>query len=210
MDLQNNKIYFFQEQINYLFEKFGISEPKNIEDLFKIQKFYNEELIKIKKKEIPIYRELDSNDIRDCILDELQEFKKELPYEFNFKTYRFKEFSPDKLKEEFTDILNFMLCKAIKNEDINFFENAWKNYNSKGIYSELDTIDKNDLSVAIRIFEHWAVSAEFEVANTKSIAEYAVSSYLELGTIFGFSKEIIYEQYWKKFLYNCKRDLKME
>lgn len=212
LDFLNNyeTVYHYSKTINYLFEKFGISEPKNIEDLFKIQKFYNDELIKIKKKEIPIYRELDSNDIRDCILDELQEFKKELPYEFNFKTYRFKEFSLDKLKEEFTDILNFMLCKAIKNENVNFFENAWKNYNSKGIYSELDTIDKNDLSVAIRIFEHWAVSAEFEVANTKSIAEYAVSSYLGLGAIFGFSKEIIYEQYWKKFLYNCKRDLKME
>lgn len=203
-------VYHYSKTINCLFEKFGISEPQNIEDLFKIQKFYNDELIKIKKKEIPIYRELDCSDIRSCILDEIQEFKKELPYEFNFKTYRFKEFSPEKLKEEFVDILNFLLCKSLKNKTAEYLIDVWNAYNSRAVYAKLETIIKNEMDLAIKHFEYWATEAEFELANYKKIETFTVSSYLELGAIFDITKEVIYEQYWKKFLFNCKRDLKME
>ena len=195
---------------NNLFEKYGISKPKNIEDLFQIQKFYNEELIKIKKKEILNYRELDCFDIRSCILDEIQEFKKELPYNFNFKTYRFKEFSPEKLKEEFVDILNFLLCKSLKNKTAEYLIDVWNAYNSRTVYAKLEMIIKNEMDLAIKHFEYWATEAEFELANHKKIETFTVSSYLELGAIFEITKEVIYDQYWKKFLFNCKRDLKME
>ncbi|MDD7411322.1 dUTP diphosphatase [Fusobacterium gastrosuis] len=203
-------VYHYSKITNYLFEKFGISNPKNIEDLFKIQKFYNEELIKIKKKEILNYRELDCFDIRSCILDEIQEFKKELPYNFNFKTYRFKEFSPEKLKEEFVDILNFLLCKSLKNKTAEYLIDVWNAYNSRTVYAKLEMIIKNEMDLAIKHFEYWATEAEFELANHKKIETFTVSSYLELGAIFEITKEVIYDQYWKKFLFNCKRDLKME
>ncbi|MDY4010438.1 MAG: hypothetical protein SOY60_02040 [Fusobacterium gastrosuis] len=202
--------YYHSKMANNLFEKYGISKPESIEDLFKIQKFYNDELIKQKKKEMPYCRALDLNDIRDSILDKLQEFKKELPYKFNFQNYRYKEFCFDRLRERFVNILNFLLCKVIKSESIYFFENAWKSYEIKNIYSHLENIDKNDLTVAIRNFEHWAATAEFEIINQRSIEIYTVHSYLELGAIFEITKEVIYAQYWKKFLFNCKRDLKME
>lgn len=193
-----------------LFEKFGITKPKSITDLFKIQEFFNEELIKRKKEENKNYRELDFYDIRDCILDEIQELKKELPYKFNFRTYKFKEFSPENLKEEFVDIVNFLICKAIKNERVYYFENAWKNFQTKGFHPRLESISKNNLNIAIRIFEYWSTEREFSILNSMEIEELTVNSYLELGEIFGFSKETIYEQYWKKFLFNCKRYLKLE
>lgn len=191
----------------YLLENFDIEKPNSIKELFKIQNFFNKKLIEIKKKEFLMYREPDFYDLRDCILDELQEFKKELPYKFNFKTYNKKDFSPGKLKEEFVDILNFILCKVLKNEDTKHFETAWNDFEFKENSNNFENISKKELDIALRYFQYWATEADFEMNYFKKIDINTAHSYLQIANLIGYSKNDIYEQYWSKFLLNCERYL---
>lgn len=175
--------------------------PKSFNDLLNLQDFYNKKIIEKKKQEIPYYRELDFNDIRNCILDEFQEFKRELPYKFNFKTYRYKEHNPDKQLEEYVDTLNFVLCKIIAIED-NYSNESWENFVPEKVLEK----DKKTLEKIMRNFEYYSTQAEFDGLENRNVYPWMITYYLEIGYFFGYSKEKIYNQYWKKFKDNCVRE----
>lgn len=187
-----------------MIEKFikenNLNKPVNFNDLLNLQDFYNKKIIQKKKEEIPCYRELDIWDIRSCILDEFQEFKRELPYEYNFKTYRYKDHNPEKQLEEYVDILNFMLCKILVVKE-NYSEEAWQDFASEALEK-----DKKILEKMIINFEYYATQAEFFDFENRYVYPYMIDYYLKIGNFFNYTKEDIYNQYWKKFLENCKRE----
>ena len=85
-----------------------ISKPRSFDDLLYLQKLLDNEVSKPRKNGF-VPRKRNDMDILSALDDEFQEWQKELPYEYNFKTWKQKEYSREKELEEFVDILFFFL-----------------------------------------------------------------------------------------------------
>lgn len=131
-------------------------------------------------------------DIRGALDDELQEWYRELPDEFNFKTWKEKKYDREKELIEITDILFFFLQYAnhypkscLKNDMEKVFEEFGRGIG--GVWYEMINIKRN----------LWAGH------DYKGIVE-AFKHYISLITCRGFTKEEIINQYIKKWEVNIK------
>lgn len=97
----------------------NINKPQNFEDLLKLQKVLDEEVGKPRENGF-IPRKRNYIDIFFSIDDEIQEWLKELPKQFNFKTWKQKEYNRENELEEIVDILFFILqaCNMSNRPDI--------------------------------------------------------------------------------------------
>lgn len=85
-----------------------ISKPRCFNDLLKLQRILDENIEKNRNNGF-VPRKRNVLDILLAIDDEFQEWLRELPYEYNFKSWKQKEYSREKELEEFVDILFFFL-----------------------------------------------------------------------------------------------------
>lgn len=181
-----------------------IREPKSFEDLLYLQSVLDNMVAKPRKNNFtPRTRE--ELDILLSIDDEFQEWLKELPKQYNFKTWKQKEYDLEKELEELTDILFFFLqyfnhkkaftekmCTSIEIEDINK-----KMKKMEKIFFHTDVIDCN-LRTKIHLFKNYLWSKE--VIDGKLFTEY-----MDLVQYRGFSKEDLLKTYWGKWQKNMQR-----
>lgn len=181
-----------------------IKKPENFKDLLYLQKILDDEVAKPRKNSF-VPRKREELDILLSIDDEFQEWLKELPKIYNFKTWKQKEYDLEKELEELTDILFFFLqyfnhkkiftermCTNIEIEDIN------KKIDKIGkIFSHTDVIDCN-LRTKIHLFKNYLWSKE--VIDGKLFTEY-----MDLVQYRGFSQEDLLNTYWEKWQKNMKR-----
>lgn len=169
-----------------------MSQPVNFKELLELQLTLDHETTK-KRKNGFNPRERTELDIKLALDDEFQEWLKELPSEYNFKTWKQKEYSRAKELEEFVDILFFFLQyslfehKVVKfqyEKDFNYLE--YEILNSKGVR----------LKTLICKFKE-------ELWNDKMLTIFR--TYLCLMEKRKFTKMEILETYYKKWQANMKR-----
>ena len=144
-------------------------------------------------------------DILLSIDDEFQEWARELPDEYNFKTWKQKEYSRERELEELTDILFFFLqyChyaeefakKVCGKIEIEVTDKQIKELEK--IFLNTEVIDCN-LGTKIYMFKHELWSKE--VMDVK-----AFNKYIDIVNCRGFSKEELINCYCKKWNKNMER-----
>lgn len=170
-----------------------MNKPTKFKELLELQRVLDEEINKNRNNGF-IPRERSLSDILFAIDDEFQEWLKELPYEYNFKTWKQKEYSREKELEELTDVLFFFLqyCHfEIELLEPNF-ELMFDNFGTKGV----DFSTKVDLMYLILEFKEELWSAG---------PKYCFNLYLWIVYKRGFTKEDLLETYWKKWQTNITR-----
>ena len=152
-------------------------------------------------KSIPngvIPRERTLLDIKLALDDEFQEWLKELPKEYNFKTWKEHEHDRYKEVEELTDVLFFIL------QLLNYFGNERTNEISAYWYDNFEFfeyfLDENSLMETIKEFKRylWRIV-------TESNMNYIINYFVNLAILRGFTKEEITDTYFKKWEKNMKR-----
>ncbi len=130
-------------------------------------------------------------DIMLSIDDEIQEWLKELPTEYNFKTWKEKTYNREKELIEFTDILFFLLqyynytTNSIARVGMEFVFNSWEDY-----YYDVSLKDL----VPVLKYNLWDFNLEKVISIWKHIA-----------TVRGFSKNEIIKTYKNKWHENIGR-----
>lgn len=165
-----------------------MNKPTSFNDLLELQKVLDENIEKNRSNGfVPRKRSL--LDILLAIDDEFQEWLRELPYEYNFKTRKQKEYSREKELEELTDVLFFFLQYFNKYVYI-------PNYYAK--LFEQDYFDKIGLELYYLItdfkYNLWG--------NTDLTAFY---NYMQIVYKRGFTKEDLLNTYWEKWQKNLTR-----
>ena len=165
-----------------------MNKPTNFNDLLELQRVLDENIEKNRNNGfVPRKRSL--LDILLAIDDEVQEWLKELPYEYNFKTWKQKLYSREKELEELTDVLFFFL--QYFNEYVYI-----PNYYAK--LFEQDYFDKIGLELYYLItdfkYNLWG--------NTDLTAFY---NYMQIVYKRGFTKEDLLNTYWEKWQKNLTR-----
>lgn len=84
-----------------------MTEPKSFKDILELQEIHEIEVNKPREDGF-VAREKKYHDLRGALMDEFMEFRRELPYELNFKTWKKKRYSAVKQLEEFVDMLFFI------------------------------------------------------------------------------------------------------
>lgn len=162
----------------------NIEKPVIFEDILELQKIADEKINEPRKNFKT--REQKFSDIRAAIMDEFMEFRKELPYNLNFKTWKQKKWSAKKQLEEFVDML-FFIAIEINGSSVYDISEKWnKTWEHIDITAEIDDMDL-----------HFFMS---------SICSNDISSLLKKYIIFakrlGYSEKDILEQYWEKWQKN--------
>lgn len=85
-----------------------MKKPTNFRELLELQRILDMETAKPRENGFEP-RKRNEQDILSALDDEFQEWQKELPYEYNFKTWKQKEYNREKELEEFVDVLFFFL-----------------------------------------------------------------------------------------------------
>lgn len=163
-------------------------EPKNFLDILKLQEIHEVEVNKPREDGF-IARPKKYADIRGALMDEFMEFRRELPYNLNFKTWKKKRYSAAKQLEEFVDMLFFIATEinfsSVKMAACDEWEYYWECYKTNA------GIDESDLHFFMRnICE-------------ESILE-LIHKYVILAKRIGYTEKDILQQYWKKWQYNLK------
>lgn len=152
-------------------------------ELLELQEIHEKEINKIE------YRKKNLSDLRAALMDEFLEFRKELPAELNFKTWKKKKHSPEKQLEEFVDMLFFIATEInlvnIKEDSIDEWDYAWHYYNFP---NDVDKIFLNFFMKSI---------CEDEILNI-------LKRYIFMAKMFGYKEKEIFEQYKKKWQHNLK------
>lgn len=171
-----------------------ISKPRSFDDLLYLQKLLDKEVSKPRKNGF-VPRKRNDMDILSALDDEFQEWQKELPYEYNFKTWKQKEYSREKELEEFVDVLFFFL--------------QYVNYQAEVHYCivEIFTEPFNDFCAGriktTTVLSEW-IGIFKEELWSREIVE-AFESYFYIATKRGFNIDEILETYWNKWKINIKR-----
>lgn len=171
-----------------------ISKPRCFNDLLELQRILDEEVSKPRDNGF-IPRERNEIDILLALDDEFQEWLKELPYEYNFKTWKQKEYSREKELEEFVDVLFFFLQYVrVSYEKEPYYIEGFKRYLNrfkKGLFKTCKTI------------YHWVDIFKNDLWNQD--IDDAFWDWLYLASVRGFNIDEILETYWKKWQTNMKR-----
>lgn len=131
-------------------------------------------------------------DIKLALDDEFQEWLRELPDEYNFKTWKEKIYDREKELIELTDILFFFLAyiNLKKGIEKNNCCRVWDNFKPRfSVYN-----DEKDFLVEIQEFKQHLWFREY--------LSYALMKYINIVLLRGFTKEDIVNQYCKKWKEN--------
>lgn len=164
---------------------------KSFKELLEMQKELDLEIGKPRKSGyIPRKRTL--LDIKLALDDEFQEWLRELPDDYNFKTWKEKIYDRERELIELTDILFFFLAYINLKEGIenNNCCRVWDNFKPRfSIYN-----DEKDFLVEIQEFKQHLWFREY--------LSYALMKYINIILLRGFTKEDIVNQYCKKWKEN--------
>lgn len=164
---------------------------KTFKELLEMQKELDLEIGKPRKSGyIPRKRTL--LDIKLALDDEFQEWLRELPDDYNFKTWKEKIYDREKELIELTDILFFFLAYINLKEGIenNNCCRVWDNFKPRfSVYN-----DEKDFLVEIQEFKQHLWFREY--------LSYALMKYINIILLRGFTKEDIVNQYCKKWKEN--------
>lgn len=164
----------------------NIKEPLCFNDVLQLQLIHEEEVNKPRKDGF-LPRSKKYVDLRAATMDEFLEFRKELPYDLNFKTWKNKNYSAEKQLEEFVDILFFIATEInlsrLQNNSVCEWDYCWKYYHSNA------NIDSSDLHFFMRnIVEENIIDL--------------LKKYILLAKRLKYSENDILQQYWKKWQHN--------
>lgn len=170
-----------------------MNKPTNFRELLELQKILDENIEKNRNNGF-VPRKRNVLDILLAIDDEFQEWLRELPLEYNFKTWKQKLYSREKELEELTDILFFFLQyfnKYFIDVD-NYKVNYCRDFFERNYYDEID----QDLYYLIRDFKYdlWGMSDLT-----------AFYDYMKIVYFRGFTRQDLLETYWEKWQKNMTR-----
>lgn len=158
-------------------------------EILGMQKQLDEE-ISMPRKSGFVPRERTLFDIKGALDDEFQEWWKELPDEYNFKTWKEKTYNRDKELVELVDCLFFFL------QLVNMFEN-FKNYeefNLEKHFCDFENITTNkNLKIIIN---------EFKYCLWNNDLIFAFRTWIKICNLRGFTREEIIQAYIKKWKQN--------
>lgn len=172
-----------------------IKKPNNLEELLICQATLDKKIgeqrhngfTPRKKNEIDIILALD---------DELQEWLKELPQEYNFKTWKQKKYNARKELEEFTDILFFYLQLINYRLQKGCIPVAAKNFlNELAAGYDMLQPDGNVIFYVCMLKQ--------KLWDTDYVG--FLETYIKVAKARGFRKQQIIDMYWHKYIYNLKR-----
>lgn len=169
-----------------------MKKPENLKDLLKLQKQLDE-AVSEKRDNGFIPRPRTVQDILLSLDDEFQEWLRELPYEYNFKTWKQREYNREKEIEEFADILFFFLQLINK-------------YSESEIYTlrEMCCLTfEEDLTKYKTNIMTFIIDFKRKLWNNDYVG--AFKSYLIIATKRKISKDELIEEYFKKWEKNFKR-----
>lgn len=170
-----------------------ISKPISFNDLLELQRILDNEVSKPRDNGF-VPRERNEIDILLALDDEFQEWLKELPNEYNFKTWKQKEYSREKELEEFVDVLFFFLQYV--NYETETYDESKEDF-EEIFYTPVDPgIEVTcDLLYWIECFKGdlWCNNVE------EALYCWLIIAYLR-----HFDNEI-FDAYWKKWQTNMKR-----
>lgn len=173
----------------------NIKKPENFYDLLKLQEILDKEVAKERKNGF-IPRERTEQDILLSIDDEFQEWLRELPQEYNFKTWKQKEYSREKEFEEFTDVLFFFL------QYVRF--SVSKYYMSYNTVDEITALFDNFNPLLIRKELKESITC-FKFYFWEMLTRSSFEEYIRIAKLRGFTKEDLLNTYWNKWQTNMKR-----
>lgn len=181
-----------------------IKKPENFTDLLYLQELLDK-TIEQKRSNGFVPRQREEIDILLAVDDELQEWLRELPKQYNFKTWKQKEYDRKKELEELTDILFFFL--QYFNHKKEFIEKLGNEIDKREIKEKLQglfeafsspSVTDCKLETKIYIFKHVLWSKEI-------IDGEAFKMYLDIVMTREFSVCNLMEAYWEKWQKNMKR-----
>lgn len=168
-----------------------ISKPRCFNDLLELQRILDE-IIEKNRKNGFVPRKRNVLDILLAIDDEVQEWLRELPQEYNFKTWKQKLYSKEKELEELADILFFFLQYVNYTMAEDEFEE---------LFDEFDSFEYSTLSEAIFDLKRYLYSNSYEIDEL----DRAFDVYLGIVKKRGFTRDELLETYWKKWQTNMKK-----
>lgn len=173
---------------------------KDIEfiDLLEMQKQLDKEVAKPRDNGF-VPRERTTLDIRLALDDEFQEWLRELPKEYNFKTWKQKEYNRGKELEELVDCLFFFL------QMFNYTKYARKYLTDKQFDNFRKDNERTGLQSCVISFKENLWNCEW----TDGEYDIAFLDWIDICKLRGFSKEEIIQTYlnkWKKNMQRIKGD----
>ena len=171
-----------------------MSQPVNFKELLELQLILDHETTK-KRKNGFNPRERTEIDIKLALDDEFQEWLKELPSEYNFKTWKQKEYSREKELEEFVDILFFFL------QYVNY--KAEFNYCIVEIFTKLFNRFCEGKINSVTALPGWIEIFKEELWGKEVYDSF--EDYFYIASVREFDIDEILETYWKKWQINIKR-----
>ena len=171
-----------------------MNKPTNFRELLELQRILDIETTKPRKNGFKP-RERIKLDILSSLDDEFQEWQKELPYEYNFKTWKQKEYNREKELEEFVDVLFFFL--------------QYVNYRAKIVSCVIEGFEEafNDCIDPISL-EIQDIIYCFKANLWCNNIEDAFNEWRAIAYCRGFTTEEIFDAYWKKWQFNMERQNK--
>lgn len=169
-----------------------MTEPKDFKDILKLQEIHEVEVNKPREDGFTA-RNKNYIDLRGALMDEFMEFRKELPYELNFKTWKKKRYSAGRQLEEFVDMLFFIATEinfsSIKNQALEKWDFYWKHYKTNS------GIDISDLHFFMK-----------DICNKEILV--LLEKYILLAKRIGYTEKDILQEYWRKWQHNLKDRIK--
>lgn len=167
-------------------------------DLLELQKQLDEEVAKPRPNGF-VPRERTLLDIKLALDDEFQEWLRELPDEYNFKTWKEKEYSKEKELIELVDVLFFLLQWI--NAIVEKYEYVFEAFSDEfEAFGDAKTNADTSLNTLILMFKNYVyIDAVLMVLN----------AWISICVERGFSKEEIIQTYinkWKKNMGRIKGD----
>lgn len=170
-----------------------MNKPTNFNDLLELQRILDENIEKNRKNGF-VPRKRNVLDILLAIDDEFQEWLRELPKEYNFKTWKQKEYSREKELEELTDVLFFFLQyfnRYFIDVD-NYKNNFCRDFFERNYYDEID----QELYSVIMDFK-------YDLWNRNDLTTFY--DYMKIVYKRGFTRQDLLETYWEKWQKNITR-----
>lgn len=166
-----------------------MDRPLIFRELLELQETHEKEINSIENRKKTL------SDLRAALMDEFLEFRKELPAELNFKTWKKKIHSPEKQLEEFVDMIFFIATEInfsnLKDEAVNNWNYCWERYNFS---KDADNIYLNFFMRNI---------CEDEIISL-------LRKYIFMAKRFGYTEKDIFHTYWKKWQHNLKNRISGE
>lgn len=181
-----------------------IKKPETFQDLLYLQSVLDDEVAKPRENSF-VPRKREELDILLSIDDEFNEWLKELPKIYNFKTWKQKEYDLEKELEELTDILFFFL-QYFNHKKI-FTERMCSSVELSSLTMKMNKIeniflnkyeDLCSLSTRIHLFKHYLWSNEI-------LNGVAFEQYMYIVNDRSFSTQDLINKYWEKWQTNMKR-----